>query len=105
MSSLAYEIKEARAQRVSVSENSLQIDLTDGRTIIAPLLWYPRLWHGSPEERNIYQIIGNGEYIHWSKLDEDLTVSGVLAGYCSAESAKSLKKWLDGRAQNHISTS
>ena len=104
MSSLAYEIKEARAQRVSVSEDSLQIDLTDGRTIIAPLMWYPRLWHGSPEERNVYQIIGNGEYIYWPKLDEDLTVSGVLAGYRSAESAKSLKKWLDGRVQNHVST-
>lgn len=104
MSSLAYEIKEAHAQKVSVSNDSLQIDLTDGRTIIAPLMWYPRLWHGSSEERNTYQIIGNGEYIHWPELDEDLTVAGVLAGHRSTESMKSLKKWLDERTQ-HLGSS
>ncbi|MCI5224268.1 MAG: DUF2442 domain-containing protein [Candidatus Electrothrix sp. AR4] len=104
MSSLAYEIQEAHAQKVLVSDDSLQIDLTDGRTIIAPLMWYPRLWHGAPEERNVYQIIGDGAYIHWPELDEDLTVSGILAGHRSGESAKSLKKWLDERTQNKVST-
>lgn len=98
MSSLVLEIQKTRAQHISVSEDSLQIDLTDGRTIIAPLMWYPRLWHGSQAERSNYQIIGDGEYIHWPELDEDLTVSGVLAGYRSAESATSLKKWLDERS-------
>lgn len=102
MSSLAFEIQEARAQHVSVSDDSLQIDLTDGRTIIAPLMWYPRLWHGSPAERNSCQIIGDGAYIHWPELDEDLTVSGVLTGYRSAESAKSFKKWLDGRSKRSL---
>ena len=100
MSSSVLEIQEARAQHISVSDDALQIDLTDGRTIIAPLMWYPRLWHGSPAERSNYKIIGDGKYIHWPELDEDLTVSGVLAGYRSAESAKSLKKWLNGRS-NH----
>ncbi len=97
MSSLAAEKQGARAQNILISDDSLQIDLTDGRTTIVPLMWYPRLWYGTPEERNNYQIIGDGEYIHWPELDEDLTVSGILAGYISAESPSSLKKWLDKR--------
>ncbi|WP_420209201.1 DUF2442 domain-containing protein [Candidatus Electronema sp. JC] len=98
MSSLAIEMQDVRAKNVFVSEDSLQIDLADGRTIIAPLMWYPRLWHGTPAERNMCQIIGDGAYIHWPELDEDLTVLGVLAGYRSAECPESLKKWLTERA-------
>ncbi|MFP4672942.1 MAG: DUF2442 domain-containing protein [Desulfohalobiaceae bacterium] len=99
MSSLAAEKQGARAQNIFVSDDSLQIDLTDGRTIIVPLMWYPRLWYGTPEERSNYQIIGDGEYIHWPELDEDLTVSGILAGHRSAGSPGSLKKWLNERIQ------
>ena len=91
-------MQDVRAKNVFVSEDSLQIDLADGRTIIAPLMWYPRLWHGTPAERNLYQIISDGAYIHWPELDEDLTVLGVLAGYRSAERPESLKKWLAERA-------
>ncbi len=98
MSSLVIEIQEARVQKVSISEEALQVDLTDGRTIIAPLMWYPRLWHGTQEERNHFEILGDGAFIHWPDLDEDLSVSGILAGRCSGESAKSLKKWLEARA-------
>jgi len=58
----------------------------DGRTIIAPLVWYPRLWHGTPEERNNFEIIGDGSIIHWPDLDEDLSVAGLLAGRRSGES-------------------
>ena len=97
MSSLATEIEEARAQLVRVSEDALSVDLVDGRTIIVPLVWYPRLWHGTPQERDRLEIIGNGAYIHWPDLDEDLTVAGLLAGRRSGESAKSLKKWLRDR--------
>jgi len=71
--------------------------LVDGRTIIAPLMWYPRLWYGSSEERNNYEIIGDGTLIHWPDLDEDLSVSGLLAGRRSRESRKSLMKWLAER--------
>ncbi len=99
MNSLAAEKHGARAQKIVVSDDSLQIDLTDGRTVIVPLMWYPRLWHGTPGERSTYQIIGDGEYIHWPELDEDLTVSGILAGQRSAESPGSLKKWLNERRQ------
>src|SRR3990167_11084102 len=102
MSSLAAEQKEPRARSVAVSEESLTADLVDGRTIIVPLVWYPRLWHGNPEERNHYEIFGDGAYIHWPELDEDLTVDGLLAGRRSKESPQSLKKWLDERRARGI---
>ena len=71
MNSLAVELQEARARHVTVSEEALTVDLVDGRTIIVPLGWYPRLWHGTPEERNHLEIFGEGAYIHWPDLDED----------------------------------
>ncbi len=80
------------------THDSLSIDLTDGRTIIVPLMWYPRLWYGTPEERNHFEIIGDNTIIHWPDLDEDLSVSGILAGRRSGESPESLKKWLAQRA-------
>ena len=91
------EIQEASAQNVTVSEDSLQVDLVDGRTIILPLMWYPRLWYGLPEERSEFEIIGDGTLIHWPDLDEDLSVSGLLAGRKSGESSQSLKRWLAKR--------
>jgi len=99
MNSLVVEVQEVRARKVKVSEDSLAIDLVDGRTIIAPLLWYPRLWHGTPQERKNFEIVGDGTLIHWPDLDEDLSVSGILAGRKSGESQKSLKKWLEERAK------
>jgi len=97
MSSLAVEIQEARAQAVKVDRESLTVDLTDGRTIVVPLVWYPRLWHATARERSRLEIFGDGAYIHWPDLDEDLTVPGLLAGRQSGESPKSLQKWLDSR--------
>jgi hypothetical protein len=97
MNSLVIEVEEARAQNVLVSEDSLTIDLVDGRTVIAPLTWYPRLWHGTQEERHNFEIIGDGTILHWPDLDEDLSVSGILAGRRSGESHRSLKRWLEER--------
>ena len=97
MSTLVVEIEEARAQSVTVSEDSLSVDLVDGRTIVAPLAWFPRLWHGTPEERGNIEIIGDGAILHWPDLDEDLSVSGLLAGRHSGESQESLMKWLGER--------
>ena len=97
MNTLVVEIEQARAQRVTVSDDSLSVDLMDGRTIIAPLAWFPRLWHGTPAERNNFEIISDGEMIHWHDLDEDLSVSGLLAGRRSGESQQSLTKWLAER--------
>ncbi len=97
MNSLAIDIQEPIANHVTVSEDSLTVDLVDGRTIIAPLSWYPRLWYGTADERNNFEIIGNGTLVHWSDLDEDLSVSGILAGRRSGESQQSLKIWLEKR--------
>ena len=97
MSSLAVEIQEARAQSAKLTDEALAIDLVDGRTIIVPLVWFPRLWHGAPRERNHFEIIGDGAYIHWPDLDEDLTVAGLLAGRRSGESPQSLRKWVMAR--------
>ena len=97
MNSLVIEIQEAYAQDVTVSEDALTVDLADGRTIIVPLVWYPRLWYGTPEERSRFEVIGDGAFIHWPDLDEDLSVSGLLAGRHSGESQRSLKRWLEQR--------
>jgi hypothetical protein len=99
MSSSMIEIRPARAQHVIVTEDSLTVDLIDGRTITAPVAWYPRLYHGTLEERNNWRLIGEGEGIHWSELDEDISVESLLAGKPSEESQKSLKRWLEQRRQ------
>jgi hypothetical protein len=97
MTSSDVNMQEARAQHMTVSEDALTVDLMDGRTLIVPLVWYPRLWHGTPEERSHFEIFGDGRFIHWPDLDEDLSVAGLLAGRHSGESPQSLKKWLDAR--------
>ncbi len=99
MSTFAIQIEEARARSVKVTEDSLTVDLLDGRTITVPLAWYPRLWYGTAEERSKVEIDGDGEYLHWPELDEDLTVMGLLAGRKSGESQRSLKAWLEQRGQ------
>ena len=97
MSSSGVDIQEARALSLNLSDEALSVDLVDGRTVIVPLVWYPRLWYGSKQERNNFEIFGDGAYIHWPDLDEDLTVAGLLEGKRSAESGSSLKKWLASR--------
>ena len=104
MSTSLTEIQVAKAQNVTVTDDSLTVDLTDGRTITAPLAWYPRLVHGTPQERNNWQLIGNGEGIHWPDLDEDLSVEGLLHGRPSGESQRSFQRWLDERAQRSKQT-
>ena len=91
---MAIEIQEARALNVQVGEDSLVIELVDGRSISVPIAWYPRLWYGTPDEQAKYSLIGDGKYIHWSELDEDLSIAGVLIGRRSGESSQSLRKWL-----------
>jgi hypothetical protein len=99
MSSLGVEIQEARARAVRVTDDSLTVDLVDGRTIIVPLVWFPRLWHGTPDERDHLELSGDGAYVHWPKLDEDLSVASLLLGRRSGESAQSLKKWSASRGK------
>ena len=98
MNSSAVEVREALATGVEVSTESLSVELADGRTIAVPLAWYPRLTHATTEERSSWRLIGGGRGIHWSALDEDVSVANLLAGRPSAESQSSFKKWLAGRA-------
>lgn len=98
MSSSASEMQLSRALRVTVTKDALAVDLSDGRTVIAPLAWYPRLLHGTSEERKRWRLIGRGEGIHWPDLDEDISIDGLLAGRPSAESQRSFKRWLAERS-------
>ncbi|MEO0409628.1 MAG: DUF2442 domain-containing protein [Cyanobacteria bacterium P01_A01_bin.135] len=98
MTSLTVELLEIpKIQQVSVAEDTLSADLSDGRTISVPLAWYPRLLHGSDEERNDYRLIGGGSGIHWNQLDEDISVKNLILGQSSGESQKSLQRWLSNR--------
>lgn len=94
MTTLETEIQTVRALNVSVTDDSIIIDLEDGRTVTAPLAWYPRLQHGTEKERRHWRLIGHGEGIHWPELDEDVSVENILYGKHSQESQHSLKKWL-----------
>jgi Protein of unknown function (DUF2442) len=85
------------AQRVAVTADSLTVVLNDGRCISAPLAWYPRLLHSTPEERNNWRLIGNAEGIHWPDLDEDISIENLLLGKPSGESEDSFRKWLGKR--------
>ena len=85
------------AVRARVLNEAVVVDLRDGRTVTAPLTWYPRLVHGTARERRNWRLVGGGMGIHWPDLDEDLSVEGLLAGRPSAESQASLKKWLTNR--------
>ena len=91
------DISEARAQRVLVTEDTLVVELVDGRTISVPLTWYPRLAHGGQAERGHWRFIGEGEGIHWPDLDEDISVEGLLAGRRSGETQASLRRWFETR--------
>ena len=89
---------EVRARAVVISDDSLTVDLVDGRTISVPLPWYPRLLHGTSEERNNWRLIGDGEGIHWPDLDEDVSVENLLTGKPSGESQSSFQRWLERHA-------
>jgi hypothetical protein len=88
------------AETVTVTEDTLTVELSDGRSLSVPLAWFPRLLHATPAERKNWRLIGRGHGIHWSKLDEDISVEGLLAGKPSGESQTSFKKWLSARKPN-----
>jgi hypothetical protein len=98
MNSSTVDTQTPTAARVEVNEDTLWVELTDGRTISVPLAWYPRLSHGTVQQRRQWRLIGNGRGIRWPDLDEDISVENLLAGKPSAESQASFKRWLDQRA-------
>jgi hypothetical protein len=98
MTILAYKIEVPFAENITVTKDTLRVDLSDGRTISVPLAWFPRLLHSTPEERNNWRLIGKGHGIHWEEIDEDISIEGLLAGRPSGESQNSFKKWLAMRS-------
>jgi len=75
------ELRAGEAVRdVHFSDDTLSVDLVDGRTITVPLVWYPRLLQATPAQRANWRIIGAGYGIHWPDVDEDLSAEGLLRG-------------------------
>lgn len=93
-------IQLASILEVSVSEDTLSVELHDGRTISVPLEWYPRLVYGTMQERNNWRLIGRGIGVHWPDLDEDISAENIVLGQPSGESQRSFKRWLEARQAN-----
>ena len=85
------------ALSVNSTDDTLSVELSDGRSISAPLAWYPRLLHATKDERDDWRLIAGGQGIHWPALDEDIRIENLLAGKASGESQRSFQSWLDGR--------
>lgn len=81
----------------ATGSDRLIIDLPDGYTLAIPLDWYPRLQYATAEERQNWELLGDGYAIHWPELDEHMGVEGLLAGRRSGESEKSFLRWLVAR--------
>jgi hypothetical protein len=84
---------------VEVTDDTLSVDLEDGRTVSVPIGWYPRLAHGTDAERSNFTISGAGYGVHWPDLDEDIGVEGMLLGKRSSESHSSFERWLKRRQE------
>ncbi len=101
MITLVLEIEPQVAQ-VTTTDEHLIVDLADGRRLVVPLTWYPRLLRASPTERANWQLLGDGYAIEWRDLDEHIGIEGLLAGHKSGESPKSFERWLASRqSQTH----
>lgn len=85
-------------ENVLITDDTLTVELSDGRTLLVPLAWFPRLLHANHNERRNWRLVGRGHGIHWEDLDEDISVEGLLAGKPSGESQTSFHKWLQGRS-------
>lgn len=81
-----------RVKDVRFTEDTMSVDLLDGRTIVVPLAWYPKLLDASPEDRQNWKLSGAGFGIHWPDIDEDLSTEGLLRGApAAAEPISTLK--------------
>ena len=74
------QFEEARITNFHCNETKATFDLADGRSIIVPIAWYPRLANGTPAQRENWRLIGSGLGVHWPELDEDLSCEGLLTG-------------------------
>lgn len=96
MTTLVFE-KDPLAVKIALTHAKLTVELSDGRSIIIPLEWYPRLAYASPKERKNWRLLGDGYAIEWPDLDEHIGIEGLLAGRRSGESKKSFERWLASR--------
>ena len=97
MSTSTFELADSFAKDMRLSDDTLSLDLADGRTVSVPLDWCPRLLHATPEERGNWRLLGQGVGIHWPALDEDISVEGILLGKPSGEGQASFQQWLSSR--------
>lgn len=104
MTSSTVDTQHVRVTKLVVTDDYVSADLSDGRTISVPLSWYPRLCHGTAEERQNWRLVGSGRGVHWPQLDEDISVENLVFGKPSAESQASLKRWLDNRSKGQNQT-
>ncbi len=95
MNSSAIKIEYVLVRNVTVTDDTLTVDLTDGRYVSVPLAWYPRLLHSAQKERHNWRLIGGGEGICWPDIDEDISIDNLLAGKRSGESHRSFGNWLE----------
>ena len=91
--------KEPAVSKVAVDDRHLTVHLVDGRVLVVPLGWYPRLVQGSACERGNWLLLGDGDVIEWPELDEHIGIEGLLAGRHSGESKKSFERWLSSRSR------
>ncbi|HZX47768.1 MAG TPA: DUF2442 domain-containing protein, partial [Nitrospirota bacterium] len=87
----AVNLQEIRIKRVSVTDDVITAYLVDGRIISVPLAWSWRLSEATPEQRTHYEIIGDGQGIHWPDIDEDISAEGMLYGVPAPRPSKSSK--------------
>ena len=97
MATSVLKIESPSAASIRVSNECLSAELADGRTISVPIEWFPRLVHATPEERNNWDLSGDGAHIHWPDLDEDISVEGLIAGWRSRETKESFARWLEAK--------
>ena len=91
-----------RITAVAFVDDKLAVTLEDGRAVLAPLAWYPRLLHATPTERSAWRVFEDTDgrdVIFWEQLDELIPVIALLAGVSSRESARSFERWLAARRQ------
>ena len=99
MTTLILDSAALKAAAIRTTDDTLVVELADGRSVAVPLGWFPRLFHATISERQNWRFVGDNQGVHWPDLDEDISVEGILAGRPSGESQRSLQRWLDSRRQ------
>jgi hypothetical protein len=78
--STAVKLQEVRIKDINITEDTITAYLVDGRVISVPLAWSWRLSEATPEQRRNYEIIGDGQGVHWPDIDEDISAEGMMYG-------------------------